>query len=416
MEKISVIIPTYNRERTIRYCLKSVIEQTMKPYEIIVVDDCSKDNTIDIIEKMNIENLKIIKLESNSGAQVARNRGIIEAKGEWIAFQDSDDEWVKDKLEKSIVKALKGNYDMVYSTYYVKRDKTEDMYIENIRNIEGESYKKLLEGPAPGFPSIIVKKKCFLDHGLLDDKVVAYQEWDTSISISKNYKIGYINEPLFIYHLHNGENISKNSLKGAQGYEYIVNKNKNDIIQFLGKDMLLEHYKRIVKMCIEAHQIEEAKKYELKIMDIKYEIIEDGREVMDSNLVLANRYKKYYSICNKWIKILNVKGSLIQYFQTREYKKIYIYSDGELTHRLLEDIGDKLDNLAGIIVKNKCNFAKKYIYYNKYEIDNDENNLIIITPIYAFEEIKNELVGFFKGKIISIEDLINEIIDKDEEI
>ena len=63
MKKISVIIPTYNREKTIEYCLKSVIRQTLKPYEIIVVDDCSKDNTINIIKKMNIENLKIIKAQ-----------------------------------------------------------------------------------------------------------------------------------------------------------------------------------------------------------------------------------------------------------------------------------------------------------------------------------------------------------------
>lgn len=409
MEKISVIIPTYNREKTIEYCLKSVIQQTLKPYEIIIVDDFSKDNTINVIKKMNIENLKIIKLEKNSGAQVARNRGIIEAKGEWIAFHDSDDEWVKQKLEKSINKALNGNFDMVYSSYYIKKDKTQDMYVERIRNIEGESYKKLLDNPAPGFPSIVVKKKCFIENGLLDEKVLAYQEWDTSINISKNYKIGYIDEPLFIYHLHEGETISKNNLRGARGYEYIVNKNKNDIIKLLGKEKLLNHYKRIIEMYSEAEQIEKAKEYELKSIELKYEIIKEGKKVVDKNLILANRYKKYYSLCNEWINILNTRGSLVQYFEKRQYKKIYIYSDGELTHRLIEDIGEKLYNLDGIVVKDKINCSEKYMYYTQDEIDKGKDNLIIITPIYAFEEIKNDLSEFFKGKIISIEDIINEL-------
>ena len=89
-------------------------------------------------------------------------------------------------------------------------------------------------------------------------------------------------------------------------------------------------------------------------------------------------------------------------------KKIYVYSDGELTHRLMEDIFGKLDNIQGIIVKDKTVFSKSYIYYNREEIDNNENNLIIITPVYAFDEIRKSLNGF-KGTIISIEEIINKL-------
>lgn len=107
--KISVVIPTYNREKTIRYCLDSVLNQTYSPIEIIVVDDCSTDMTVPVIKSYSDIRIRCIVLDKNSGAQAARNRGIKEAKGEWIAFQDSDDEWSsQNKLEYEI-KILNNN-------------------------------------------------------------------------------------------------------------------------------------------------------------------------------------------------------------------------------------------------------------------------------------------------------------------
>ena len=116
--KISVIIPMYNREKTIHYCLQSVLNQTYQAAEIIVVDDCSVDSSVDIVKSLNNPLIRLIILERNSGAQVARNRGIKESRYEWIAFQDSDDEWLPDRLEKGVAELKKRNYNlytMVYS-------------------------------------------------------------------------------------------------------------------------------------------------------------------------------------------------------------------------------------------------------------------------------------------------------------
>jgi len=99
---ISVILPTYNRVKTIRYCLDSVLAQTFSPAEIIIIDDCSTDDTVLIVGSYSEPRVRCIVLEKNFGAQAARNRGILEAKGEWIAFHDSDDEWMPDKLERQI--------------------------------------------------------------------------------------------------------------------------------------------------------------------------------------------------------------------------------------------------------------------------------------------------------------------------
>src|SRR5574344_63545 len=108
---ISIVIPMYNRSKTIIYCLDSVCTQTFKNIEIIVVDDFSTDNSVDLVSSYQDNRIKLIKLEKNSGAQIARNRGIIEAKGNWIAFNDSDDIWEKDKLEIQIKELEKTNFD-----------------------------------------------------------------------------------------------------------------------------------------------------------------------------------------------------------------------------------------------------------------------------------------------------------------
>lgn len=102
MCEISVIIPCYNSERYIEFCIKKLEEQTFKDFEVIVVDDCSTDNTLALLEKIKLNTtlyLKIVHLEKNSGPGVARNKGIENANGNYLAFCDSDDYYEKNFLE-----------------------------------------------------------------------------------------------------------------------------------------------------------------------------------------------------------------------------------------------------------------------------------------------------------------------------
>lgn len=99
---VSVILPTYNRAHLLERAIQSVLDQTYPDFEIIVVDDASIDNTVNIIKGIINERIRYIRHEKNKGAAAARNTGIKLAKGKYIAFQDSDDEWLRDKLEKQI--------------------------------------------------------------------------------------------------------------------------------------------------------------------------------------------------------------------------------------------------------------------------------------------------------------------------
>ena len=98
--KVSVIIPTYNRSSVLSRAIDSVLRQSFKDFELIVVDDGSTDNTKELIEKYSDQITYIY--QDNKGVSAARNKGLEHAKGEWIAFLDSDDEWKKKKLEKQI--------------------------------------------------------------------------------------------------------------------------------------------------------------------------------------------------------------------------------------------------------------------------------------------------------------------------
>ena len=102
MPKVSVIIPTYNRAHLIGRSIQSVLNQTYQDFEIIIVDDGSTDDTEDVIRNFNDSRIIYIRHKENKGPSAARNTGIKASKGEFIAFQDSDDEWFPEKLDKQI--------------------------------------------------------------------------------------------------------------------------------------------------------------------------------------------------------------------------------------------------------------------------------------------------------------------------
>lgn len=116
---VSIIMPSYNSALTVRESIESVKSQTLVDWELLITDDNSNDETTSIIEQYqkNDERIKLFVLNSNSGAGVARNNSIENAKGRFIAFLDSDDVWHKNKLEKQIAFMLKHNYALTYTSY-----------------------------------------------------------------------------------------------------------------------------------------------------------------------------------------------------------------------------------------------------------------------------------------------------------
>lgn len=242
---ISVVIPAYNRAKTINYCLDSVLKQTLAPLEVLVVDDCSTDGTVDIVRAYQDSRVRCIVLEKNSGAQAARNRGIREARGEWIAFQDSDDEWLPEKLEKQIASLAEVNFNpmvVVHTDCTCLDYQTGKKTLWDLPHIHGTSvFSKLLASAGPMFQGLLTSKIALEKIGLLDESVPSYQEWDTAIRLARECRFIHIRESLFIYHLHGGETISKNKKRDIDGYQYIADKFRDEILLHCGSDTLNKH-------------------------------------------------------------------------------------------------------------------------------------------------------------------------------
>ncbi|MFC1843870.1 glycosyltransferase family 2 protein [Thermodesulfobacteriota bacterium] len=242
---ISIIIPLYNRSKTIGTCLDSILNQTYQNFEIIVVDDCSSDSSVDTVRSFNDKRIRLIALNANSGAQAARNKGIKESSNDWIAFQDSDDEWDSQKLEYQVRALSTVNFDpmtVVYTDCWRHDHLTGQNSIWNLPHINGKNViAKALTSPGPMFQGILTSKSALEKIGLLDEKVPSYQEWDTSIRLAKTCQFIHRKEPLFTYHLHSGATISRNKELDIDGYQYVVDKFRDEIISFCGEDTYNRH-------------------------------------------------------------------------------------------------------------------------------------------------------------------------------
>ena len=192
---ISVVIPTYNRADKIENALNSVLDQTYRDIEVLVVDDCSTDNTGEVIRGIGDPRVVYIRLEKNSGACTARNTGIENAKGEYIAFQDSDDWWFPEKLEKQLTFIEKTKADIVFCecARYLGEGLL-DSYLKGVK--EGKiTYEQLLPKNLMSTQTILGKRECFLEEKF-DPQMRRLQDWDLVLRLAEKFTIYYQQEVL----------------------------------------------------------------------------------------------------------------------------------------------------------------------------------------------------------------------------
>ena len=243
MEKlVSVVIPTYNREHTIARAIHSVLNQTYKNFEILIVDDKSTDNTTKAIQDFKDNRIKYLRHALNMGGGAARNSGIRIAKGEYIAFLDSDDEWLPEKIEKQLNLFSKSDdtLGVVYTGFYVVNEYGEknNQWIPKER---GNLFFKLLEGNFVGTSSTILAKTCYLKkiEGF-DETLPSCQDWDLYLRLSEICMFDFIEEPLVKYlWSKNLESISNKKWAVITGHNKVLEKYK---INKLPKEIRAKHY------------------------------------------------------------------------------------------------------------------------------------------------------------------------------
>ena len=215
---VSIVIPTYNHAKFIGKALESVIDQTYKNWEAIVIDNNSTDDTEKVINQYNDPRIKYLKINNDGVIAKSRNLGIKEAKGEWIAFLDSDDWWTKDKLEVCLSKIVK-NVDFIHhATEYVIKSKS--FFKKKI--IKGREFKKpilndlligtITKGSQISNSSVIVRKDILIKIGGLNENkiLVGSDDYDTWLRIAQiTDQFLYINQKLSYYLFHGANTSSK---------------------------------------------------------------------------------------------------------------------------------------------------------------------------------------------------------------
>lgn len=211
---VSIITPAYNAEAYIAETIESVLAQTYTNWEMLIVNDCSKDNTVEIVQSYAAKDkrIKLINLKQNSGAAVARNTAIQNAKGRYIAFLDSDDLWKKEKLQKQIQFMQQNGYAFTYTSYEHFKGTKEN--IQNQVQIPTSlNYQQALKGNKIGCLTVVLDRKQIPNIHFTTQKHEDYILW---LNVFKQGITAYgIQENLALYRTGNSKSISGNKIQSA---------------------------------------------------------------------------------------------------------------------------------------------------------------------------------------------------------
>lgn len=212
---ISIIMAAYNAEKTIGDAIQSVVNQTYCEWELIVVNDCSNDNTETVIRRFMLEDqrVRLLKNKTNKGVSRTRHYGVEEARGEWIAFLDSDDAWTIDKLEKQVCLQQQKCADLIFTgSEFVDADGNRIDWILHAPKEIG--YRKLLRQNLVSNSSVMIRKELFLQNEAIGDNM--HEDFACWLSVLREGRIAYgIDEPLLIYRLSRNSK-SGNKMKAAK--------------------------------------------------------------------------------------------------------------------------------------------------------------------------------------------------------
>lgn len=222
---VSIIMPAFNAQEFIKESIESVLIQTYKNFELLVIDDFSTDNTADIVEMYsNLDSrIQLIRKNSNSGVADTRNVGISCAKGRFIAFLDSDDLWTKDKLHYQVNYMINNGYGFTFSNYEII-DETSNKKNKIVFAPGVLDYKKFLKGSKVGCLTVVVDLSVIQ----LDDmKSIGHEDYLAWLNILKNHN-GYGLAKTLGYYRDMSNTLSGNKFKAAR-WQYLIYRKELDL-------------------------------------------------------------------------------------------------------------------------------------------------------------------------------------------
>jgi glycosyltransferase involved in cell wall biosynthesis len=231
---VSVVIPTFNRAATIARSLTSVLTQDGVDLEVIVVDDGSTDDTLDLLNNIDDDRLRIVSTEGRCGAPTARNRGIAASIGTWVAFQDSDDEWRPGKLKKQLqAVADMPDAEACYCQLSQRYGGSERIIpaIDGMPRF-GQILGSIVRDSFISTQTLIARRQALDAIGGFDPSLPRLQDWDLVIRLAKSgVRFAFVPEPLAIAYETEG-NLTSQPMKAADARDAIFAKHPDLIAKF----------------------------------------------------------------------------------------------------------------------------------------------------------------------------------------
>lgn len=211
---ISVVIPTFNRKWSLSRAIDSVLGQSLRPQELIVVDDGSTDQTAEWIKKTYAEHssfLKVCRLDQNLGVSAARNRGASRASGQWVAFLDSDDEWLPNKLERQFEVLRKSDpaLPLIHCNERWMRNGQLLNQKQKHKKMGGDFFVPSLELCLISPSAVLIERDFFLAIGGFREDFIVCEDYDLWLRILAQHKVGFCEEILLIKHGGHNDQLSQ---------------------------------------------------------------------------------------------------------------------------------------------------------------------------------------------------------------
>ncbi len=244
----TAVIPVYNRKTTVQRAIDSIINQSVPLREVIVVDDGSTDGTADFIQS-NYPDVKVLS-QPNKGVSAARNAGIEESSGEWIAFLDSDDQWLSNKIE------TQSHWLLTHPDVLICH--CDEIWIRNNIRVNpkkrhkkqgGWIYLNCLPLCVISPSAVVIHRKVFEAIGIFDETLPACEDYDLWLRITKKFEVGYVDQPLLVKYGGHSDQLSRK-------YKAIDRFRITALAKSLNSDCLpLEHRKKTLETLIEKIEI-----------------------------------------------------------------------------------------------------------------------------------------------------------------
>lgn len=371
MLSISAVVPAYNAIKYLEKAILSLVNQTEKPDEIIIVDDGSQDNTLELINKLAVKYkcIKVIEQKKNFGVSIARNVAINRASGDWVLFLDADDECSETLLETYIQEIEKGSFEAIYSSYYqineVSQIVSEPIVGRSLNSTQGFC-DILVRNPIISPSGLLIKRKTLLDLEGFDTSMRLNEDVDLWVRLlDEGCKIKHVEQPLSFIRRHRN-NTTSNMTKSHSAEKEILNKYEFSYIEKKFKSL---------------SNITDKMKLDFIALLMRYEKWDAAKRLLD-DLSISNKSALY-----------------ISYLFLKSLYFIFIYNNSE-QEKVIKEIltvnpkhGASLNNLGVLYVsKNEFElaqacFIKALELFPNY-IDASDNLKLLSNGINTIEEYK----------------------------